>query len=397
MGFFNAADIQQVPQQAKRLSHCGRCGLAQRCITPRMEPTGQGERSVLFVAEAPGETEDRRGVQLVGDAGKLLRRELRSIGEDLDECWKTNAVICRPPGNRMKDVYIECCRPNLLRTVRELKPNVIVALGGSATQSLLPLDTKLKLKPATKWNGYTIPSPFYNAWICPTFHPSFIKRMDENPVLLLLFKEHLKQAFALASNPPQVHSLEDLSKQVEVIIDPKKGRSRMRDLCDAEGLLAFDYETTGLKPERKGHRIVTCSFCLDGEDTFACPIEEKSLGVLSRVLRNPKLGKIASNMKFEERWSHFFLGHGVENWYWDTMLNAHIIDNMPGITSLKFQAYVHFGVGDYDSHIKPYLHSSNPTRMNRIDKVELKSLLLYNGLDALLEYMLMEKQREVLH
>jgi len=156
--------------------------------------------------------------------------------------------------------------------------------------------------------------------------------------------------------------------------------------------MAFDYETTGLKPDRPEQQIVSCSFCLDGYETWACRIDKKSHAALSKVLLS-LLPKIAANMKFEERWTRAKLGHGVANWDWDTMVAAHVLDNRPGITSLKFQAYVQFGIGEYDSTVAPYLRSDSSNGLNRIREVPIQDLLLYNGLDSLIEFKLAEKQK----
>jgi len=102
--------------------------------------------------------------------------------------------------------------------------------------------------------------------------------------------------------------------------------------------------------------------------------------------------KIASNLKVEDRWTRAKLGHRVRNWYWDTMIAAHVLDNTPGITSIKFQAFVHLGQGDYDSHIKPFLKARKESKFNRIHELDLNDLLLYGGLDSYLEYWVAMKQ-----
>ncbi len=110
-----------------------------------------------------------------------------------------------------------------------------------------------------------------------------------------------------------------------------------------EGLAAFDYETTGLKPHARGHRIKCASvaFSPDVVYAFMMPGKKKDREPLIRFLRNRHIKKIASNIKFEEQWSNVRLGTEVKGWHWDTMLNAHVFDNRPGhITSIKFQAYV---------------------------------------------------------
>jgi len=358
-----------------------------------MKHTGKGERRILFVAEAPGETEDMRGVQLVGDAGKLLRRTLHEIGEELDDCWKTNCVICRPPKNEIRTEYIEACRPNLLRTIKELKPAVIIILGASPVDSLIPLEWHGRVGGLAQWVGWTIPSSLHNAWLCPTYHPSYINRMKEDPLLMLLFKQHLKSAMNLENKPVPSSPLKIMEEQVEVILNQKDARLRMKDMATKTGILAFDYETTGLKPEREEHEIISCSFCFNGEETFACLINKENIHLLSEILLSKRLKKVASNLKFEERWTVRKLGHGVANWHWDTMLAAHILDNRSGITGLKFQSFIRFGIGDYSSHIAPMLSSDDSNGLNRIKEIPASDLLLYNGLDSLLEYKVMEQQK----
>lgn len=375
------------------LARCGPCGLSRKCISPRMKPTGKGKLPILFVAEAPGEQEDRQGVQLIGDAGQILRKALKSLGVNLDDCWKTNAVICRPPKNKIQDVHIESCRPNLRKTIEELRPKVIIALGASAVQSLLYDEWVKALGPLSRWVGWTIPSPSSRAWVCPTYHPSYIDRMNEDKTLVQIWKGHLQRAIDLADGPEaEPLNTAALQKQVEVITCPDRMRSRLHKLLAKRGLVAFDYETTGLKPDATEQRIYSVSFCFEGEETFAGVVDTSVYPVLSRVLRRSELRKVASNIKFEERWTRAKLGHGVEGWEWDTMLASHILDNRPGITSIKFQAYVHLGVPDYDSSIAPFLSSKGA--LNRIAEAPIRDLLVYNGMDSLLEFLVAKKQME---
>jgi len=360
-----------------------------------MKPTGKGKRKILFIAEAPGETEDREGVQLVGDAGKLLRKILRNIGVDLDDCWKTNAVICRPPENEIRPQYITACRPNLLATIRELEPNVIILLGKSAVDGALEPIWQKGVDSISRWIGWHIPVAEYSAWVCPTYHPSYLLRMKGDPLLEVIFERHLQQAVDLEKVSPNPLSLEDLKKQVEIILDEREARARLRDISKREGRIAFDYETTGLKPERPEQQIVSCSICYEGRETIAFQMSEKIKTILSNILQSEALKKTASNMKFEERWTREKFGHGVAGWDWDTMLAAHELDNRPDITSIKFQAFIHLGIGDYNSHIGDYLKSRYSNTLNRIHELDVRDLLLYNGLDSLLEFLVMEKQRAV--
>jgi len=390
-GFFKG---QTTKTKTPKLPQCGKCGLYKNCISPKMEVTGSGTRKVLFVAEAPGEQEDRLGTQLIGEPGQLLRSTLEDIDVDIEDCSKTNSVICRPSSNKIEPYMISCCRPNLLQSISRIKPNVIVVLGKSALESLMFKEWKKDLGTIGRWVGWTIPSGQYNAWLCPTHHPSYLLKMHEDQQLMRIFKTHLKQAFKYESRPVKNYSLDKLRSQVEIITDPKQGGLRMKELLKKKGVLAFDYETNGLKPDTPEHKIVSCSFCLNGKDTFATMIDESNQLVLSRILRQSNLKKVASNLKFEERWTRAMFGHGVRGWVWDTMLASHCLDNRSHITSIKFQAFIHLGIPDYDSSIYPYLRSGSSNGINRIEQADKKELLMYNGLDSLLEYLVAKRQRK---
>jgi hypothetical protein len=109
-------------------------------------------------------------------------------------------------------------------------------------------------------------------------------------------------------------------------------------------------------------------------------------------------------MKFEWTWTLNKLNIEITDFCWDTMLAAHVIDNRPYITSIKFLAYIYFGVIDYNSEIEPYLKGvdeKNANSMNRIlelTKTEAgrTKLLTYCGMDSIFEYRAAMKQMEEL-
>ena len=397
MGFFSSSDWRR-KNSRPLLPQCGACGLARKCFSPRMPVTGRGTNGVLVVAEAPGEQEDRQGKQLIGDAGQLLREKLlRPIGVDLEDCWKTNAVICFPgPENKIEDVHVESCRPNLLKTITELKPRVIVLLGASAVESLVGTEWGRNCGSMGRWAGWAIPSPTYQSWICPTYHPSYLRRMEEDPILMRQTTDHLRQAFALAAQNRRPAAETGLSARIEPVLAPSDVRARLRNVGQRGGYLAFDFETDRLKPDDPASRLVCCSFCEDGERAWAGMIGPRELPLLSAVLRNPKIKKIASNQKFEDRWCRAKMGHPVAGWWWDTMLGAHVLDNRQEITSVKFQAYVLLGVPDYEESLGGKLKSKGTAQVNRIDEIHPKDLLTYCGMDSLVEFRVAMAQRKAM-
>jgi hypothetical protein len=92
----------------------------------------------------------------------------------------------------------------------------------------------------------------------------------------------------------------------------------------------------------------------------------------------------------------------VKGWDWCSMNTAHILDNRRGITGLKFQTYVNFGVTDYDSEISGYLESKDDSAgangFNRIEefiqKFGIEPVLTYCGLDSIFGFKLTQLQKE---
>jgi len=354
-----------------------------------MPPSGSGKRRILFIGEAPGKDEDRLGRQFVGVAGQYLRKILLELKCSLDDCRITNSIICRPPDNKMSARYHTSCAPSLRKLLRDEKFDVIITLGEWALRQTIPDEVARYGGGMGRWRGWAIPLIEFGCYLCPVYHPSYVLRTGEDPIIVREFRADLKAALGLpklAARP----TLTTLTSKIELVKSP---HSRFIDLARKSGSLAFDYETTGLKPDAPSHRIVSCSFCFEGEDTWACKINEDDFALLGKVLFSKRLRKIASNLKFEERWTISKLGRGVAGWYWDTMLAAHILDNRPGTTSIKFQSFVRLGVGGWEEGVKEYLKADNANAKNRIESLPNDALLTYNGLDSLLEFMVMLDQK----
>jgi uracil-DNA glycosylase family 4 len=349
---------------------------------------GRGGKDVLVVGEAPGATEDEQNRPFVGKAGQFLRDTLESFTVDLDEdAWTTNALICRPPKNATPDVkQISHCRPNIIAAIRKYQPSVIVTLGRSALVSILEPFWKSDIGPMEKWTGWTI--PLAQHWICPTYHPSYLLRM-KNPLMDRLFSSHLERAFEIKEAPPATENLLD---EVQVLYDEAEIYNSIKDIDRVGGWVSVDFETTCIKPEWPEAKIVSCAIS-NGKHTIAYPWFGKAAFATGMLLHSGRTKKIASNLKMEERWTLRNFGRPVTNWGWDVMLATHCLDNRPGICSLKFQAFVKLGISSYNERVEPYLESTRGP-YNRIEEIELKDLLLYNGLDAILQYRLAMVQRK---
>lgn len=405
-GFFNLDDVKTTVPMGKRLS-CVSCGLYRNVQSPKIEPYGDFERGIMVIGEAPGETEDDRAKPWQGVAGKRLKKAFRKLGVDLfRDCVCVNAVNCRPTTEEGKNrkpngIEISCCREvKVIKAIKEYKPKMIILLGGTAVDSFLGYRWARDLGGINKWRGWTIPDREFGAWVCPTFHPSYVNQSPYREVIVT-WKRDLRRAFELIDEPlppfqiPEITYVNDL----EVLC--------AYDLISRPKMIAFDYETTGLKPQAPGHRIVCVAVAVSESRVFVfqLPKRKKDWGILLDWLRDEDIKKIGSNIKYEDTWTFDRLRTEVNGWFWDTMLASHIMDNRPGITSIKFQAYVQLGIVEYDAKIRPFIEAKYANDINRIDElastaVGMNMLMEYCAYDAIYEYrvaMLQIKKMEPMH
>ena len=399
-GFFDLSEVVTTSSDYM----CPDCQLYKTCKSPKMNPTGEGGLKTLIVAEASGKDEDNRGKQLVGEVGQFFRGLLSSRGFDLDaDFWKTNALSCRPPENREPtSKEIACCRPRVEKTVKDNKPKFIFLLGGSAIESFFG-GSFSDVSP-TRWRNTCIPDHKNNVWILPMFHPSYALRNEDNPLIMSQYIRDLE--FALncikTKGPVNEYPVPDMDC-VTVMTNFDTICDSLENLIDnPPEILAFDYETTGLKPYRNGHKIVSVSFCSELDKAYSFPLQHKFWDktplqrvhlerLWGQVLKNDSK-KVAQGMKFEDVWSRIALGKNVYNWFWCTEITAHILDNRSKFAGLKFQSFINWGVPNYSKEIKPFLETTDERGFNRVEQAPLNKLLLYGGQDSLLTYWLFKKQ-----
>jgi uracil-DNA glycosylase len=155
-----------------------------------MIPSGPRDAKIAIIGEAPGLDEERTGKPFVGISGRELDQMLSEAGIARRDCFTTNCVSDRPPGNDIehffhtkKDAKALGISPlngrfpkeNLRRGVEELwstlndiRPNVIIAVGDT------PLWALSGEQGITKWRGSVLPTPFGK--LIPTYHPAYILR-----------------------------------------------------------------------------------------------------------------------------------------------------------------------------------------------------------------------------
>jgi uracil-DNA glycosylase len=122
---------------AQIIAACTQCKLCEG-RTNTVPGEGPAAARLVVVGEGPGRTEDATGRPFVGRAGELLTKILEAIELPRDQVFICNIVKCRPPENRLPQYdEIAACLPFLHRQIELVKPKVILAMGGTAAQSLL--------------------------------------------------------------------------------------------------------------------------------------------------------------------------------------------------------------------------------------------------------------------
>ena len=131
---------------AERWRFCTGCALherRQRVVLYR----GAVPCDVLFVGEAPGESEDVLGKPFAGPAGQLLDEQIRAALAGFKTPYRigyTNLVACIPKGNDGRkfaepdDTHIKSCSARVVEIVGIAKPRLIVYVGKLAESWLTP-------------------------------------------------------------------------------------------------------------------------------------------------------------------------------------------------------------------------------------------------------------------
>ena len=122
---------------AETVAGCPRCSLAET-RTRTVPGEGNPKARLMLIGEGPGATEDQTGRPFVGQAGQLLDKILESIEMPRETVFIANIVKCRPPQNRkpLPD-EMAACLPYLRRQIELVKPEVLIALGGTAAEGML--------------------------------------------------------------------------------------------------------------------------------------------------------------------------------------------------------------------------------------------------------------------
>lgn len=392
----------------RKIDNCEICSLYKACKSPRMGINGKGLRRILLLGEGAGKEEDEKNEQFVGDTGKLLERKLSQYGIDMNrDCWKYNSVSCRASnekGDNRKPTpkEISCCRSRVFETIHNLQPSYILLLGECAVESLYGERFSKERLAISIWRKRCIPDQELQAYILPLYHPAFLLHSRDNlseSVWNLDLKyaiSCLKKEFTPYKEPAFLNLL-DYRELVKELIYVKNNVD----------LLCYDYETTGLHPYAKNQEVVSISFAYDKNESFSFPLFhndslwstgelESIIELWKSILADSNIRKVNHNIKFEESWNRHFFHIKDNGWISDTMVLAHLLDEMRGrSTTLELQSYFHLGIASYKNETE-YYKKGKEDGTNRMKECPLDVLLPYGNRDVAYTFAIHENQQKEL-
>ncbi len=147
---------------------------------------GSPTARIVFVGEAPGHDEDVSGEPFVGRAGRLLTDMIqKGMGLRREDVYICNVLKCRPPENRTPATdEIVACQEYLWRQIEIIRPEVIVALGAPAAQTLLGTREGIGRLRGRFHDFYPSGSTLIGDPIplLPTYHPAYLLRSPAEKV-----------------------------------------------------------------------------------------------------------------------------------------------------------------------------------------------------------------------
>jgi uracil-DNA glycosylase family 4 len=311
-------------------------------------PSGPRPARIMIVGEAPGEEEEKQQRPFVGRSGVELTDMLHEAGIVRTECFLTNVCKYRPPGNKIELFFEDkgLSKPNeLIREgiveleaeIKEVKPNVIIALGNTPLWALQNLP---KCGGITKWRGSELPlserlatrdTPVgHSCVVIPTYHPAAILRQwSWRQIAVHDLRARVKKYTDNPRITPPRYSFTIRPTYAQVICFLEALLKRL-DSSSSEVLIADDIETKqghisciGLAVSRL-EAICIPLMCKGNPEGYWDAEEETAiLWLLHKCLTHPRARVVGQNFLYDAQYKakHLAFVPRVRD---DTMLMQHV-------------------------------------------------------------------------
>ena len=350
-------------------ANCSGCSLIDE---PLVSPYGNGQDYIAIVGEAPGLEEVKIGRPFVGRSGQLLRRIMSEVGIEVERVYYTNAVLCRPPSNRdPSTAEIRCCHDRLLHELAEVKPKVIVPLGGFAHQAITGRAGRIK---KARGKAEYIDIGDYRCVVLSSIHPAALLRLpDDFPDLC----EDLKRAVDICNGddvfiePPidnYIIIMADDIKRMDALL---RRIEKLAASLSPEDIISVDLETDGL--QYLGKEIITCALSWKRETAVAFDWDLIRQHSEFRARLNGVLSVMPCSFHsgmFDIPWLN---QEGIyPNFQWCTMLASYTLDERKGVHDLERLAVSRYKAPTYKMG----------EAIKDVKSIDRRKLLIYNATDA---------------
>jgi len=253
---------------------------------PCIKSIGPRTARIVLLGEAPGEDEERTGIPFIGYSGQELDRMLQEAGLSRSECYLTNVLWTRPPKNKLLEFFCvkkkeafhslpplaqgKYLHPDLLPELsrladelRDIRPNLVIALGNTAMWAMLGQTGIGKLRGAVACSPSTNPIGVGGIKVLPTYHPAALRDWSLRPVIVAdLMKAAREAEFPEVRRPARFIHINPTLEEVELWekgLYPKEWKPWTQ-----ANPLSIDTET-------KGKLISTISFSATQDTAFVIP------------------------------------------------------------------------------------------------------------------------------
>ncbi len=300
----------------------------------RCSDIGAPDAKIVLVGEAPGEEEERTGIPFCGSSGRILKSMLAHSGINFSECYVTNVMDIRPPGNDFKYFYnsgvptqqLVEAQQKLRNKIEAIRPNVVITLGAE------PLKALCGKSSISAYRGTWL--SFRGINVMPTYHPAYVMRQyKEHAVVELDFVKAVTQQPAKFRRTIIASSVAEIANWIET---------------EAKGRVAFDIETLGKRVRCIGFASDKSAICIPLIRTAHSSMLEPTVGstivrignkgtgsassywsvsdeilvidLVDKLLRNNDVQKVGHNsISFDATVLYDEYGLVVNNHYLDTM------------------------------------------------------------------------------
>ena len=380
---------------------CKACPLNRAAAkSPKMEPSGPTNAQVYVLGSAPTDQDDQVGTHFSSADGKRVRKAMGSSAPRYNYIIRDIRPDEKPPTAR----EIACCRPSIERDIAEVKPRILITVGNEAAAWAGAKGG------ATIWRGRHFPAIIggHPLWVYPVQDAALVRKMSRNDkdTWTQIWRNDIRQAIKARSfgSRPKVLTEADATKTMTYLYGDDGDEVRLQLALDKfDGDVAFDWETSRLRPYMDGARVLSVAIS-DGDRTVVVALDhprarwkggtDAVVAVLRRFLASgdsfhtgPR--RVAHNAVFEIEWAMFLFGPDVV-WTnrWDcTQTQAFNIDERQGALNLNFLGRQHFGLD---------IKGLTDIDVTRLEHEPLDVLLKYNGIDAWITAHLDARQRSIL-